>query len=136
MPSVEPTSEQSQSSSHQEDASANNGQSEQQQPEPNQQSTSNGEVRDPDRQLIPADRIEHVEDSAVPVDLPTVREFTQNDKINKFLLNSFLQRLNETDLSQFRGNGDAADGEDQEQDFEAWKPPFRKKNPRLSFLYV
>lgn len=127
MPSVEPTSqvnEQSQSSSHQENASANNnGQSEQQQQqhqEPNQQSASNGEeIRDPDRQLIPADRIEHVEDSATPVDLPTVREFTQNDKINKFLLNSFLQRLNETDLSQFRGNGDAADGEDQEQDFEA-----------------
>ncbi|XP_019532156.2 uncharacterized protein LOC109403741 [Aedes albopictus] len=127
MPSVEPTSqvnEQSQSSSHQENASANNnGQSEQQQQqhqEPNQQSASNGEeIRDPDRQLIPADRIEHVEDSAAPVDLPTVREFTQNDKINKFLLNSFLQRLNETDLSQFRGNGDAADGEDQEQDFEA-----------------
>lgn len=121
MPSVEPNtpaSEQSQSPSHQENASANsNGHPEQPQ-EQNQQSTSNGEVRDPDRQLIPADRIEHVEDSAAPVDLPSVREFTQNDKINKFLLNSFLHRLNETDLSQFRGN-DAADGDDLEQDFEA-----------------
>nr|XP_019554959.2 uncharacterized protein LOC109424319 [Aedes albopictus]XP_019554960.2 uncharacterized protein LOC109424319 [Aedes albopictus]XP_029715972.1 uncharacterized protein LOC109424319 [Aedes albopictus] len=125
MPSVEPTSqvnEQSQSSSHQENASANsNGQSEQQQ---HQEPISRAHLTEkkyvtPDRQLIPADRIEHVEDSAAPVDLPTVREFTQNDKINKFLLNSFLQRLNETDLSQFRGNGDAADGEDQQQDFEA-----------------
>lgn len=123
MPSVEPN-EQTQSSSHQENALATNGQSDshQHQDQNNEQSTPNGavpsEVRDPDRQLIPADRIEHVEDSAAPIDLPTVREFTQNDKINKFLLNSFLQRLNETDLSQFRG-GDATDGEDQEQDFEA-----------------
>ncbi|XP_055616449.1 uncharacterized protein LOC129762308 [Toxorhynchites rutilus septentrionalis] len=71
---------------------------------------------DPDRQLIPADRIEHVEDSAAPIELPTVREFTQNDKINKFLLNSFLQRINETDLTQFQ---DVDEQVEPEQDFEA-----------------
>uniref|UniRef100_A0A1Q3FVJ6 Uncharacterized protein n=1 Tax=Culex tarsalis TaxID=7177 RepID=A0A1Q3FVJ6_CULTA len=74
---------------------------------------------DPDRHLIPADRIEHVEDAEAPIDLPTVREFTQNDKINKFLLNSFLQRLNDTDLSQFSRGNDANGDQDQDQDFEA-----------------
>ncbi|XP_058467097.1 uncharacterized protein LOC131440026 [Malaya genurostris] len=75
--------------------------------------------RDPDRQLIPADRILHVEDCpGAPLDLPTVREFTQNDKINKFLLNSFLQLINETDLEQVRDNDTNGDSE-QDQDFEA-----------------
>ncbi|XP_052865243.1 uncharacterized protein LOC128271671 [Anopheles cruzii] len=73
---------------------------------------------DQDRHLVPADRIEH-NDDASPIELPTVREFTQNDKINKFLLNSFLQRMNETigEDQQRAANGESS--EEQEQDFDS-----------------
>lgn len=111
----------------------NGDQHDQQALEPHQQQQQNPDVTaqpngtapmedvepDPDRHLIPADRIEHVEDAEAPIDLPTVREFTQNDKINKFLLNSFLQRLNDTDLDQFNRGNDANGDLDQDQDFEA-----------------
>ncbi|XP_058061168.1 uncharacterized protein LOC131211627 [Anopheles bellator] len=72
---------------------------------------------DQDRHLVPADRIEH--NDASTIDLPTVREFTQNDTINKFLLNSFLQRMNDTigEDQQRAANGEGS--EEQEQDFDS-----------------
>ncbi|XP_035902846.1 uncharacterized protein LOC118507838 [Anopheles stephensi] len=75
------------------------------------------ESPDPDRHLIPGDRIEHDEE----IDLPTVREFTQNDTINKFLLNSFLQRINDsTEPEGYREAGAASSAaEEQEQDFDS-----------------
>lgn len=125
MPSVEPSGI---PNGDQHDQQALETHQQQQNPEsaqPNGQS-ANGTAPmedvepDPDRHLIPADRIEHVEDAEAPIDLPTVREFTQNDKINKFLLNSFLQRLNDTDLNQFNRGNEANGDLDQDQDFEAW----------------
>ncbi|XP_055524201.1 uncharacterized protein LOC129717937 isoform X1 [Wyeomyia smithii] len=122
MPSAEPqvkANDQQQSTASEEQSSQHqNGQSSNGTLPSSLQSDGDQATLDPDRQLIPADRIEHAEDSVVPVDLPTVREFTQNDKINKFLLNSFLQRINESDLGQFRDSDEVDDG-DQEQDFEA-----------------
>uniref|UniRef100_A0A182T8V8 Uncharacterized protein n=1 Tax=Anopheles maculatus TaxID=74869 RepID=A0A182T8V8_9DIPT len=75
------------------------------------------ESPDPDRHLIPGDRIEHSEE----IDLPTVREFTQNDTINKFLLNSFLQRINDSINPEGHREPGAASSapEEQEQDFES-----------------
>ncbi|XP_049548130.1 uncharacterized protein LOC125959352 [Anopheles darlingi] len=87
MPSVEPAEEQSNSGGAPLEPSGRNG-------DTNGNEEQHHETPDPDRHLIPADRIEH--DDSVQIDLPTVREFSQNDKINKFLLNSFLERMNVT----------------------------------------
>uniref|UniRef100_A0A182K3U6 Uncharacterized protein n=1 Tax=Anopheles christyi TaxID=43041 RepID=A0A182K3U6_9DIPT len=82
------------------------------------ETTVSHDTPDPDRHLIPGDRIEHSEQ----IEMPTVREFTQNDKINKFLLNSFLQRMNDTsDRDETHTHPNAATGvaEEQEQDFDS-----------------
>ncbi|XP_053670462.1 uncharacterized protein LOC128720793 [Anopheles nili] len=79
--------------------------------------TMNHDASGPDRNLISGDQADHTEQ----IDMPTVREFTQNDKINKFLLNSFLQRINDG-LSCGEDNASnetAAITEEQEQDFES-----------------
>ncbi|XP_035776051.1 uncharacterized protein LOC118458039 [Anopheles albimanus] len=101
MPSVEPAEEM-----------ANNG---------NEDSLNvdrgNEETPDPDRHLIPADRIEH--DDSSQIDLPTVREFTQNDKLNKFLLNSLLHRMNDTIKEDQSRDADNSEDALEEQDFES-----------------
>ncbi|EGK97251.1 AGAP013331-PA [Anopheles gambiae str. PEST] len=82
------------------------------------EATLNHDVPDPDRYLIPADRIEHSEQ----IEMPTEREFTQNDTINKFLLNSFLQRINDTsnrEEQQHDPSSVAGAAEEREQDFDS-----------------
>ncbi|XP_055524202.1 uncharacterized protein LOC129717937 isoform X2 [Wyeomyia smithii] len=102
MPSAEPqvkANDQQQSTASEEQSSQHqNGQSSNGTLPSSLQSDGDQATLDPDRQLIPADRIEHAEDSVVPVDLPT--------------------RINESDLGQFRDSDEVDDG-DQEQDFEA-----------------
>ncbi|XP_052902718.1 uncharacterized protein LOC128310182 [Anopheles moucheti] len=110
MPSVEPTDCGSEA---RECTSANGDYSS----EMSSESTLSHDTPDPDRQLIPGDRIEHSEQ----IEMPAVREFTQNDKINKFLLNSFLQRINDSSNTEERREPGAAGAvaEEQEQDFDS-----------------
>uniref|UniRef100_A0A2M3Z8A7 Uncharacterized protein n=1 Tax=Anopheles braziliensis TaxID=58242 RepID=A0A2M3Z8A7_9DIPT len=113
MPSVEPAEEMSSSG-----GGAPSEQSDRNHGDTNGNEEQPSETPDPDRHLIPADRIEHHDDSA-QIDLPTVREFTQNDNINKFLLNSFLQRMNDTLKEDQQRDTDNSDDALEEQDFES-----------------
>uniref|UniRef100_A0A2M4AL78 Uncharacterized protein n=1 Tax=Anopheles triannulatus TaxID=58253 RepID=A0A2M4AL78_9DIPT len=109
MPSVEPA----------EEMSISGGASSEPNGEANgiEEQRNNQETPDPDRHLVPADRIEH--DDSAQIDLPTVREFTQNDNINKFLLNSFLQRMNDTLKEDQLRDTDNPEDALEEQDFES-----------------
>ncbi|XP_050100235.1 uncharacterized protein LOC126580926 [Anopheles aquasalis] len=111
MPSVEPAEEMPHSGGASlEHSDRNHG-------ETNGNEEQHHETPDPDRHLIPADRIEH--DDSAQIDLPTVREFTQNDNINKFLLNSFLHRMNDTLKEDQLRDTDNSEDALEEQDFES-----------------
>ncbi|XP_058119183.1 uncharacterized protein LOC131286910 [Anopheles ziemanni] len=83
-----------------------------------QNGTASGDSSDPNHQQIPADR--GAESDLSQIDQPTVREFTQNDTINKFLLNSFLQRINNaTTVDECREANDESFGDELNQDFDS-----------------
>lgn len=58
--------------------------------------------------------INHVE--TMETDEPVIREITQTDKINKVLLNAFLDRFNKGELETFKDK--QSDEDDEEQNFD------------------
>ncbi|KFB46284.1 AGAP013331-PA-like protein [Anopheles sinensis] len=110
MPSVETSAEYSKSSESSAECVGQNGTA-------SGDSTSN-DLSDPNQQQKPADG--SAESDLSQIEQPAVREFTQNDTINKFLLNSFLQRINNaTTADECREANDESFGDELNQDFES-----------------
>lgn len=61
---------------------------------------------------------ETTDNEAAPEETATPREITQTDRINKFLLKSFLERMN-NQIGEANGNGDNAEA-DADADEWAW----------------